>query len=103
MQDPISGREYEQTLEGFLKWASNELPYGVPLLYAVVGFVTITALATLALNIGGLIFQWTPSEWSYVVVLAMGVLWSYGGWLHGVEAESELDTEAEPYSANVDF
>ena len=95
MKDPISGQDYEPTPDGMKRWAANELPHGVPLLYAIVGFATISTLATIILATVQFAFSWSAPTWMPVAVALLGVFWAFGGWQHGVEAEADLDTNSD--------
>jgi hypothetical protein len=93
-QDPISGKEYEQSIEGIKRWAANELPYGVPLLYGLVGFAVITTLIYGVLSATAWVLNWSVPSWVYVGIVILGIFWAFGGWQHGQEAESELDLDS---------
>jgi len=94
MEDPISGQNYEPTPDGMKQWAANELPHGVPLLYAIVGFTAISTLVTVTLATVQLALNWSAPTWMPVAVALLGVFWAFGGWQHGVEAEADLDTSS---------
>lgn len=96
MQDPVSGRDYKTTVSGLQRWAAKELPYGVPLLYAIVGFVAIATIASVALAVIEFALNWSAPVWTPIAVLCLGVFWAFGGWQHGVKAEAQLDVDAEP-------
>lgn len=91
-EDPISGQEYEQSIEGIKRWAAHELPYGVPLLYALVGFAVITTLIYSLVSAAAWVLNWTVPGWAYIVICVLGLFWAFGGWQHGQEAESELES-----------
>lgn len=92
-QDPVSKREYEDSIEGFKHWAENELPHGLPLLYAVVGFVTITSLFTIVSTVISWLTTFSMPMWGWVVIAILGVFWAQGGWTHGQEAQDDLNKE----------
>ncbi len=96
MKDPISEREYEETIDGFKRWAANELPHGVPLLYAIVGFVTISVFLYTGLFLATLLFGLNPPGWANIMILFLGLFWAFGGWQHGIEAENDLDLSDDP-------
>ena len=99
MQDPVSGRTYEPTIDGMKRWAANELPHGLPLLYAITGFVAIAIIASVGLWFVELVFAWSAPQWAPILVLGLGVFWAFGGWQHGVEAEEGVVVDAEPHLA----
>lgn len=96
-EDPISGKQYEESIDGLKRWAANELPHGVPLLYAVVGFAVITTLLYIGVTLGAWIFSWTIPGWTYIAILVLGVFWAFGGWQHGIMAEEDLEINQEPF------
>jgi hypothetical protein len=100
-EDPISGREYEQSIEGIKRWAAHELPYGVPLLYALVGFAVITTLIYSLVSAAAWVLSWTVPAWVPVVICVLGIIWAFGGWQHGEEAESELELDTDDQFDNV--
>lgn len=100
-EDPISGREYEQSIEGIKRWAAHELPYGVPLLYALVGFAVITTLIYSLVSAAAWVLSWTVPAWVPVVICVLGIIWAFGGWQHGEEAESELELDPDGQFDNV--
>lgn len=100
MQDPVSGRNYEPTIDGIKRWAANELAHGLPLLYAIVGFVTIATIATVGLWFVEFAFAWSTPQWTPILVLGLGVFWGFGGWQHGVEAEKDVEVETGPHLAD---
>lgn len=93
MEDPVSGREYEPSINGIKRWAANELPYGVPLLYGLTGFAVITTLIYGLLTASAWALNFTVPSWVYVGIVLLGLFWAFGGWQHGQEAESELDLD----------
>lgn len=93
VEDPISGRQYEQSIDGVKRWAANELPYGVPLLYGAVGFAVIITLIYSLLSATAWLLGWSIPGWAYIVIAVLGLVWAFGGWQHGQEAESELDLD----------
>lgn len=95
MENPVSKQDYEPTPDGMKRWAANELPHGVPLLYAIVGFAAITTLTTVILGIVQFAFNWSAPTWMPVAVALLGVFWAFGGWQHGVEAEANIDVNPD--------
>lgn len=102
MQDPVSGRQYEPSINGIKRWAANELPYGVPLLYGLVGFAVITTLVYGLLSAAAWLFSWTVPGWVSVGIVILGLIWAFGGWQHGQEAESELDLDTADQFEKID-
>lgn len=94
-EDPISGREYEQSIEGIKRWAAHELPYGVPLLYALVGFAVITTLIYSLVTAAAWALNWTVPGWASIAIFAIGIFWAFGGWQQGEEAESKLELDRD--------
>jgi hypothetical protein len=92
-RDPISNREYEQSIEGFKIWAEHELPHGLPLLYAVVGFVTISSLFTVAVATFAWLTAFSVPTWGWAVIPTFGLIWAHGGWIHGRKAQVDIPEE----------
>jgi hypothetical protein len=92
-QDPISNREYEDSLEGFKLWADTEFPHGLPFLYAGVGFVTIGLLFSLVAVVASWLTGISIPNWGWVAISTLSLLWAHGGWIHGQDARDDLDTD----------
>jgi hypothetical protein len=101
MQDPVSGRDYEPSINGIKRWAAHELPHGVPLLYALVGFAVISVLFYSIASVIAWAFGWAFPAWGYVAIAILGIFWAFGGWQHGQEAQNELDLEDTQFK-NID-
>lgn len=95
--DPISNRTYEDSIEGFKLWAETELPHGLPLVYAGVGFITICSLLSVAVGLFALLTPLSPPLWGWAAIPFFGILWAHGGWIHGQKASDELDAEPNPW------
>ncbi|MFD1570320.1 MULTISPECIES: hypothetical protein [Haloferacaceae] len=93
-QDPVSNREYEDSLEGFKLWADTELPHGLPFLYAGVGFVTIGLVFSIAAVVGTWLTGLSIPSWGWAAIPILSLFWAHGGWIHGQDARDDLDTDA---------
>jgi hypothetical protein len=91
MEDPVSGEKYNESIGGMKQWATNEVPYGLPFVYAILGFTAITGMATVGLMLTPVLFSWAAPVWSPILILVLGVVWAFGGWQHGVREENEGD------------
>jgi len=94
-EDPISGNQYEETIDGFKRWASNELNNGLPIVYAITGFLFVIGFTGFTTGIATIFLGWNVPTWVFGVSLVLGVFWGYGGWINGQRAEEKLETNNE--------
>lgn len=94
-----SGSEYEPTPEELRRWADEELPYGVPFVYAGLSYGVAVTLGTLLVHGLDLLGLFTVTGTTQLWVLAVGTLWAAGGWITGTNA-STADSSADADSEN---
>jgi hypothetical protein len=98
IKDPISGRQYEQSITGIKQWAAKEVPHGVPLLYSLTGFAVIIIILYTMLATRAFIFGKSTPAWIHAGILCIGIFWGFGGWQHGCEVKAKIDAQDQERS-----
>ena len=96
MEDPISNKEYETSVEGMKTWCANETAGGLGMLYAGLGFVVMMVIFSAIATVLSLVVGFSIPMWAWVLVVLLSLFWAFGGWMHGEELQQEYTEEFEP-------
>jgi hypothetical protein len=97
MEDPVSGQDYQPTIDGLKQWAANEWRYGIPGVYALAGFNCMIGVAALATKGWAVITGADIGPVLWMSIGFLGLLCGFGGWQTGYE-EAQNYNEVPEYN-----
>lgn len=94
-ENPIWGNKYDRSIRGMKEWAVIELNNGLPVIYALTGFLFMTTFLSTTLGLARVILGWTTPLWAFPVVLFLGFFWAFGGWIEGKKERDRIEDEMD--------